>query len=110
LEYGIREQDGRIVVDLAGEIDLEHSPRAREILLGCVKRGLGLYVDLSAVTYIDSSGVASLVEAFQATRKQGTDFGLVGVSPPVRRVLALGRLDQVFPILDAAAEEGDAGG
>jgi anti-sigma B factor antagonist len=48
--------------------------------------------------------VASLVEAFQAARKRGTAFALVGVSTQVRRVLELGRLDKVFPIHDRAGD------
>ena len=108
MDCEVYEEDGGVVVKLSGEVDLENSPRARRLLLEGVSRGRGLCVDLTAVTYIDSSGVASLVEAFQASRERGTGFALVGVSPPVRRVLALGRLDQVLPIRDAV-EEGDAG-
>ncbi|MCG8512361.1 MAG: STAS domain-containing protein, partial [Rhodospirillales bacterium] len=51
-----------------------------------------------AVNYIDSSGVASLVESLQAARKAGLDFGLVSVSDAALRVLQLARLDKVFRI------------
>jgi anti-sigma B factor antagonist len=50
------------------------------------------------VTYIDSSGIASLVEAYQTAKKKGLRFGLLAVSEPVMSVLALARLDKVFPI------------
>ena len=63
MQADTREERGTWVVVLAGEIDLEQSPKAREILLESVGRGLPVLVDLSAVEYIDSSGVASLVEA-----------------------------------------------
>lgn len=98
MQHVVREERGRIVVALEGEVDLEHSPRARELLLDSVRRGRGVLVDLAGVTYLDSSGVASLVEAFQAARRQGTGFGLACVSPAARRVLELGRLDRVFAI------------
>jgi len=100
LEHRVHQQDGVTVVAFEGEIDLEVSPRARDLLLDCVGRGHDLRVDLAGVTYIDSSGVASLVEAFQSARRRGTTFALAGVSAPVRRVLELGRLDRVFTILD----------
>jgi anti-sigma B factor antagonist len=102
MEHSVHNDEDVTVVSFSGEIDLEGSPRARELLLDCVRRGRNLRVDLTAVTYIDSSGVASLVETFQSSRKHGTEFALVGVSASVRRVLELGRLDRIIPILDGA--------
>ena len=43
-------------------------------------------VDLAQVTYIDSSGIASLIEGLQTARKQKNDLALVSVSPRARRV------------------------
>jgi anti-sigma B factor antagonist len=100
MEHSIHEEQDVTVVSFSGEIDLGASPRARALLLECVRRDRNLRVDLTAVTYIDSSGVASLIEAFQSARKHGTEFALVGVSASVRRVLELGRLDRIIPILD----------
>ena len=54
--------------------------------------------DLSGVTYMDSSGIASLVEAYQCAKKQGAEFSLVRVNPAALRVLKLARLDKVFII------------
>ncbi len=110
MEHSVREELGGIVVSFAGEIDLEHSPTARKALLDSIeriRRGR-IVVDLEAVSYIDSSGIASLVEAFQKARQQGTPFGLAVVSPAVRRVLELSRLDKVFAIHESI-EEGLAG-
>lgn len=101
----IREVQGRLVVALAGEIDLDRAPMVRRQLLDCVKRQQDVLVDLSAVTYIDSSGIASLVEALQWARRRGSDLSLVAVSPQALRVFELARLDTVFsihPDVDAA--------
>ena len=69
-----------------------------------------MLVDLSGVDYIDSSGIASLVEAFQKAKKAGTGFALAAPNPAALRVLELARLDRVFRIF-ATVEEGlDAGG
>jgi anti-sigma B factor antagonist len=100
MEHLVTEETGRTVVALAGEVDLQHSPAARKALLGAVERACPVFVDLSSVTYIDSSGIASLVEAYQSARKAGTDFALVRVSEAAMRVLALARLDKVFTVLD----------
>ena len=100
MKHQIREEQGGIVVALKGDVDLQSSPAARKVLLDVVGRGRPVYVDLSEVTYIDSSGIASLVEALQDTRKRGSRFALVSVSDAARRVLQLARLDKVFSILE----------
>jgi anti-sigma B factor antagonist len=110
MKHSVKEERGSVVVSFSGEVDLEHSPQAREILLDQVGRRRRLLVDLSGVDYIDSSGIASLVEAFQKAKKIGIDFALAAPNPAAMRVLALARLDRVFRIF-ATVEEGlDAGG
>lgn len=104
MEHAVREEEGSVVVSFEGDVDLEHSPKAREVLLRCVAEGQDIFVDLSAVSYIDSSGVASLVEAFQASKKMGTRFALVAVNEAALRVLELARLDNVFTIYKTLSE------
>lgn len=98
MKHEVREEGGGIVVALDGEVDLQSSPEARQALLDAVGRGRDVFVDLSGVGYIDSSGVASLVEALQQARKAGTGLVLVSVSDAALRVLQLARLDKVFTI------------
>jgi anti-sigma B factor antagonist len=104
VEHEIREEGERVVVALRGDVDLSHSPEARQLLLDQIGRKCDLIVDLSGVSYIDSSGIASLVEAFQAARRQGSGFALAAVSESALRVLRLARLDKVFPIHASVAE------
>lgn len=104
MEHSVREEAGALVATFAGEVDLEHSPTARRVLLECVEQGKKVLVDLSAVEYMDSSGIASLVEAFQLSRKKGTEFALVSVNAAPRRVLELARLDKVFTIHETLAD------
>jgi len=84
------------VVVVEGEIDLQNSGELRKKLLASLTEGLPVCVELSRVGYIDSSGIAALIEAYQAARRQGLPFCLADVSPAVMRVLKLARLDQVF--------------
>lgn len=97
------------VVRLQGSVDLEHAPEARTRLLDAVAQGRSVLVDLSAATYIDSSGIACLVEALQAARSKGADLSLVSVSQQAMRVLELARLDMVFQIHDDFAAAAAAG-
>ena len=96
-----------MVIALAGEVDLYYSPQARAEILRQLGAGRDVFVDLSAVDYIDSSGVASLVEGYQLAKNKGLRFGLVGTSPAVMQVLQLARLDRVFPIHDALDDVDD---
>ena len=100
----IQDAGGAAVVTLSGDVDLESSPRVRSALLDCVKSKPSVVVDMSAVAYIDSSGVASLVEAFQTARKSGTRFVLAEVSEAALRVLELARLDKVFTIIESVED------
>ena len=87
---------GRRIVHLAGEIDLEHAPQVRKVLLGAVEQGRFVLVDMAEVEYIDSSGIACLIEALQEARNKGADLALIAVNPQALRVLELARLDTVF--------------
>ena len=105
MKHELREENGTTVIAFEGEIDLSCSPDARKVLLDCIKRKLPVVVDMSGVTYIDSSGVASLVESLQTARKGGSAFILAAVSEAALRVLQLARLDRVFTI-HGTVEEG----
>jgi anti-sigma B factor antagonist len=100
MEFNIRTEDGFTVVALSGEVDLHYSPEARKQILAQLNKNNNVLVDLSGVSYIDSSGIASLVEGFQLARNKKLQFGLVGVSDAAHQVLQLARLDKVFLIKD----------
>ncbi len=100
MEHHVKEEPEATVVSLVGDIDLQTSPEARKILLRAVERGRRVFVDLSKVTYTDSSGIASLVEAFQKARERDCGFALVAVTEPVLKVLRLARLETVFTIVE----------
>ena len=101
MKHEILQKQGASIVVFKGEIDLESSSAARDTLLKCFDHTGYVIVDLSDVSYIDSSGVASLVEALQASKKNDSQFALAAVSEPTRRVLELARLDKVFKIFDS---------
>lgn len=92
------ERGEALVVALDGEVDLSRAPEVRSLLLDCVARGRDVLVDLSRVSYIDSSGIASLVEALQTASRNAVRMGLVAVSAEALKVFELARLDKVFTI------------
>ena len=104
MQYKTSNEDNLIVISLTGEIDLQTSPKAREQILETLKNDQHVLVEMADVEYIDSSGIASLVEAFQDAKNRKLFFGLVNISAASRQVLALARLDKIFPIFDTVSE------
>jgi len=100
----VKETDGAALVSLSGDVDLQTSPSVRQGLLDCLETNERVVVDMSGVSYIDSSGVASLVEAFQVSKKKGSIFVLANVSPAALRVFSLARLDKVFTIHESVED------
>lgn len=98
MDHEVRTEGKFTIITLKGEVDMQVSPQARKLILDSLERGQPMLVDLSAVTYMDSSGVASLVEGLQLAKKRKLGFALAGVSQPVMNVLRLARLDTVFTI------------
>ena len=94
-----------LLVRLRGEVDLSWSQQVRKAILDGLGANGRVGVEMSEVSYIDSSGIAALVEGLQSAKSKGKQFGLVSVSKAVMAVLQLARLDRVFtifPDLDAA--------
>src|SRR6267143_5679509 len=90
-------------VPLKGEIDLHVSPSVTASLNQMIeKRPERLVVDLSEVTYIDSAGLAALIEAMQKVEGYGGKFLLAGLQETVRSIFEISRLDQVFQIFPDA--------
>lgn len=98
MTFRTAEDGGRVTVFLSGEIDMDRSPEVRKALVEAVKRGRALTVDMADVGYMDSSGIACLVLAYQQSNGAKQDFALANVQPRVRKVLELARLDKVFRI------------
>jgi anti-sigma B factor antagonist len=95
------------IADVTGHIDLSNSPALRKTLLATLKDSDRLALNLAQVNYIDSSGIASLLEVLKEARRTGKKFVLFGLTTAVREVLQLTRLTRVFEIYeneDAAVE------
>lgn len=104
MDHATRENGNALVVLFTGDVDLQSSPEARKALLAALAQGKGVVADLSGVGYIDSSGVASMVEALQTAKKKSQGFAIANVSEAALRVLELARLDKVFAIYETVDE------
>jgi anti-sigma B factor antagonist len=92
------------ILPLEGEIDLHVSPQIGASLATLIaKKPSQLVVDLSKVSYIDSSGIAILIEAMQNVSRYGGKFALSGLQENVRPIFEIARLDQIFRIFPDTA-------
>jgi anti-sigma B factor antagonist len=94
------------VVDVTGEIDMETGPAFHEGLLHAIGAGRGgLIVDLSQATFLDSSALTSLVNAFDSLRKVGGgELAIVATDPRMRALFDVARLDRDFRIFETRAD------
>ena len=93
------------IVELSGEVDLYSSPEVRNILLKLIQdKTTIIIVDLEKVSYIDSSGVATLVEGLQEAGKYSGILKLTNLQETVRHVFELSSLDKVFDIFNSTDE------
>lgn len=96
---------GATTLKLSGEIDLHASPILRAELQKAVKAKLPvLLLDFSAVDYIDSSGLATLIEYVRESAGFGGKFALYGLQKKVRTIFDLVRLNELFVISGTADE------
>jgi anti-sigma B factor antagonist len=93
------------VFTVKGEIDLETAPRLKSRLREAVDNGShNIVVSLAAVEFMDSSGLGVLIGGLKRCKEGGGTLALVSPRRPVRKVLSVTGLDQVFPIHDTVDE------
>ncbi|MCA9312272.1 MAG: STAS domain-containing protein [Phycisphaerales bacterium] len=107
MEVNIEHQAGTTIVLPIGDVDLSNSRDLQTHLREEMSRKPGLVVvDLAKVSYMDSSGVATLVEAMQIARRQATKLVLCELNDKVRAIFEIARLDRVFTIVGTRADAG----
>jgi anti-sigma B factor antagonist len=106
VQIAARPATGGTILDITGDIDLAHSPAMRKALLQEIreKKTPKVFLNLEKVRYIDSSGIASLVEGLKASRDMGSRLILYGLSKTVREVMELSRLQKIFEIHESEAQ------
>jgi anti-sigma B factor antagonist len=106
MELSTRQVNTATILDVVGDITLYNSPNVRKVILDLLKgkRVPHVIVNLEKVRYIDSAGVASLVEGLKVSRDLKSEFSLFGLSRTTREVLELTRLIKVFDVYDTEEE------
>ena len=90
------EQDGVAVFQVNGEINISTSPELRKLFEKEPRKKI--VIDFEKVAYIDSSGLATLVEVLKRTKTQGGSLGLAAMSDKVKSLFEITKLDKLFLI------------
>ena len=94
-----------IVLRPAGDIDMARSSAIRKAVTEAVRtRPAKLAIDLTAVGYMDSSGIATMIEALQSSMRNKMKFFLVGVGPKVRVAFEITKLIGMFTMCDTVED------
>ncbi len=105
LEYNVRRIDGLPVLAVAGEIDIYTAPLFKQAVVNLVSEGsTQVIIDLSEVTFMDSSGFGTLLGATKRLRPLGGGLHLAGVNGTIQRMLHLTRLDTIMRVYPTPEE------
>jgi len=101
LELNLEKKEKCSILKIKGDVDLYSSPQVRKQILELVNsKNANLLIDLAEVTYMDSSGVATLVEALQLAYRNKGKLRLYNLGGAIRDVFELSKLDRVFEIYE----------
>ena len=102
-------KNGLMVCRVEGEIDINCSPDLKKTFDKLLsQKAPKIVIELSRVTYVDSSGLATLVGILKNMRSYGGKMRLAGMSPKVKSLFEITKLDKLFEIM-ANEEEAIAG-
>jgi anti-anti-sigma factor len=94
--------DGAAICHLKGEIDINTAPQLRKSFDELIRRNeKKVLLDFSAVTYIDSSGLATLIEMYQRLKKIQGQMRFCGMSESVKNIFEITKLYKLFEIFDS---------
>ena len=102
--YQADQMDGCAVVRAGGEIDASTVGALDGAITEAASRSPHVVIDLTAVTFVDSSGLGALIVGRQNARERGGSMSLVAPPPAVRRLLGSTHLNDVFAIYDSLGE------
>ena len=104
MKISIRNVGDAKVMAVEGDVDLGTSPAFRRALFETLPLAPKLALNLEAIKYIDSSGIATLIEALKDSQRLHKEFVLFGLSPAVQEVFRLTHVIRIFRVFDTEQE------
>ena len=96
MSYKVSEEGNVATIHLDGEIDMDVTEKAKEVIFPHIDAGKEVHLNLSNVQYMDSSGISVLIESHQKAMEVGTTVKLKEISKSVLKVIMMAKLEQVL--------------
>ena len=96
MSYNVKEEGNVATVYLDGEIDMDVTEKAKEVILPLVEAKKEVHLNLNDVQYMDSSGISVLIESHQKALEKNTKVVIKDVSKSVLKVIMMAKLEQIL--------------
>jgi anti-anti-sigma factor len=96
MTYQVTEENNISTVFLNGEIDMDVTDKAKDVILPLIDAGKEVHINLKDVEYMDSSGISVLIESHQKAIELGTKVTLKEISKSVLKVIMMAKLEQIL--------------
>ena len=96
MTYKITEDGNIATVHLDGEIDMDVTEKAKDVIMPLIESGKEVHLNLKEVQYMDSSGISVLIESHQKALEKGTKLIIKDVSKSVLKVIMMAKLEQIL--------------
>ena len=98
MTYKITEDGNIATVHLDGEIDMDVTEKAKEVIMPLIESGKEVHLNLKEVQYMDSSGISVLIESHQKAAELGSRVVVKEISKSVLKVIMMAKLEQILII------------
>ena len=96
MSYKVAEEGNISTIHLDGEIDMDVTEKAKEVIFPVIDSGKEVHLNLSQVQYMDSSGISVLIESHQRALEKNTKVIIKDVSKSVLKVIMMAKLEQIL--------------
>ena len=96
MSYKVTEEGNVATIHLDGEIDMDVTEKAKEVIFPHIDSGKEVHLNLSNVQYMDSSGISVLIESHQKALEKNTKVVVKEVSKSVLKVIMMAKLEQIL--------------
>ena len=96
MSYKVTEEGNISTVHLDGEIDMDVTEKAKEVIFPVIDSGKEVHLNLSQFQYMDSSGISVLIESHQRALEKNTKVIIKDVSKSVLKVIMMAKLEQIL--------------
>ena len=96
MSYKVTEDGNIATIHLDGEIDMDVTEKAKEVIFPHIEAGKEVHLNLSNVQYMDSSGISVLIESHQKALEKNNKVIIKDVSKSVLKVIMMDKLEQIL--------------